>query len=198
MVNLTSAVMSSDSYLTKYKVLSAVSVSAVMLTTIVSFYFTLTEFVDTKRQSSDWVEILRRPPALSASEKEKLDRLNADIKSVNALIESMKASADKSYPSMDLSVLDGKLDDLSRRLKVLESAISSDPEKALLVPMLRKDHELLAKQFKDSVVAAKLDYDRLWGLLMLLLTTIGAAVLALSGWALKSIFTKTRDGADLG
>lgn len=196
-VNLTSLVMISESYVNKYKALSAVSVVAVMLMTIASSYFTLTEFVDTKRQSSDWVEILTRQPALSTSEKENLDRINSELKSVNALIESMRVSADKSYPSMDLSVLDGKLDDLARRLKVLENAISSDPEKALVVPMLRKDHELLAKQFKDSVVAAKLDYDRLWGILMLLLTSIGAAVIALSGWALKSIFTKPKDGADL-
>ncbi len=165
--------------------------------TIASSYYTFTEFVDTKRQSSDWVEVLTRQPGLSVSEKEKLDRMNSELKSVNALIESIKVSANKSYPNMDLAVLDGKVDDLARRLKILENAISSDPEKALVVPMLRKDHELLAKQFKDSVVAAKLDYDRLWGILMLLLTSIGAAVIALSGWALKSIFTKPKDAADV-
>ncbi|VVO15791.1 hypothetical protein PS914_04538 [Pseudomonas fluorescens] len=53
------------------------------------------------------------------------------------------------------------------------------------------DHEALVKQFNDSVVSSKLDYDRLWGMLMLLLTSLGAAVVVLSGWALKSVFSKT-------
>jgi len=93
--------------------------------------------------------------------------------------------------NVDVSQLESKVGEITTRLTILENAISNNPEKALIVPMLRKDHEALVKQFNDSLVSSKLDYDRLWSMLMLLLTSLGGAVVVLSGWALRSIFIKS-------
>ncbi|MGO0633121.1 hypothetical protein ACTORR_24365 [Pseudomonas sp. SAR267] len=187
--------MSYEVKISPVKAFSASLLAAVMVGSIVTSVVTFTEFVGTKKEAKNWASFLSSPVSFDFSAKEKLDSLNAEIKSVNSIVAAMRESADKSYPNMDLSVMDGKLDDLSRRLKLLESAIASDPEKALVVPMLRKDHELLVKQFNDCLVASKLDYDRLWGMLMILLTTFGAAVVGVSGWALKSLLTKASTGS---
>jgi hypothetical protein len=185
--------MSVETAVLGIKGVTAGLIVSVMISTVLASYFTFSEFVDTKRQSSELTRIFNRPSELDSKSKAELDRMSAELKSINAYFMALRQASEKNNPNMDLSMLDGKTEDISRRLKVLEGAISNDPEKALVVPMLRKDHELLVKQFNDSLVASKLDYDRLWGILMLLLTSIGAAVIGLCGWALKSVFTKSRD-----
>ncbi|UST97309.1 hypothetical protein [Pseudomonas siliginis] len=175
----------SDSGNTKF-VKGAIFVS-LLTASSVSFFLTLAEFVDTKKQSSDLVKIFSTPRKLDSASEQRIKEINDDMVKLNELLKSMKAS-DSDVPfNIDLAKIETKVGELNSRLTVLENAISSNPEKALIVPMLRKDHEALVKQFNDSLVSSKLDYDRLWSMLMLLLTSIGGAVIVLSGWALKSL-----------
>ncbi|MDH1260365.1 hypothetical protein N5C62_22105 [Pseudomonas atacamensis] len=167
------------------KFLKGSVIVSVMTVGSLSFFLSLTEFFDTKKQSSDLVKIFSTPRKLDSVSEQRIKEINSEMSALNTLLKSMK---DSEVPvNVDFAKLESQVGELNSRLTTLENAISSNPEKALIVPMLRKDHEALAKQFNDSLVSSKLDYDRLWSMLMLLLTSLGAAVVVLSGWALKSL-----------
>lgn len=162
-----------------------------LIVSSVSFVVTLTEFFDSKKQSS-YLEVLFNAPArLESVGQGEVEKIYTKLSNLKEEVASMKGAAINVPVSVDVSRIEENVAGIAKRLALLESAISNNPEKALAVPMLRKDHEALVKQFNDSIVASKLDYDRLWSMLMLLLTTLGGGVVLLSGWALKSIFTKT-------
>jgi hypothetical protein len=166
-----------------------------LIVSSVSFVVTLTEFFDSKKQSS-YLEVLFNAPAkLEPVGQGEMEKIYTKLSDLKEEVASMKGAAINVPVSVDVSRIEENVAGMAKRLALLESAISNNPEKALAVPMLRKDHEALVKQFNDSIVASKLDYDRLWSMLMLLLTTLGGGVVLLSGWALKSIFTKTGNQA---
>ncbi|MGE7815410.1 hypothetical protein ACQKMW_18550 [Pseudomonas sivasensis] len=180
----------SDTLFVKSKMFRGSILGVVLLASSVSFVITLTEFVDSKQQSLYLERLFVNPAKLTSVSEGDIKRIEGQLSAVKDELVSMKISAITVPVSIDVTRVEQKIDDVASRLALLESAISNNPERALAVPMLRKDHEALVKQFNDSVVSSKLDYDRLWGMLMLLLTSLGAAVVVLSGWALKSVFSK--------
>lgn len=179
-----------ESYLQNTKAVAVLALTVTIFVAGASSLFTLSEFVGTKKESAELVKAFAFPVGLDLAGQEKIKQFSDELRTLDFQLKAMKDSAVKVPVNVDVSLLESKLTKLAGRLEVLENAISNNPEKALIVPMLRKDHELLVKQFNDSLIAIKLDYDRLWGMLMLLLTSLGAAVIVLCGWALKSVFSK--------
>ncbi|WP_455827877.1 hypothetical protein [Pseudomonas kilonensis] len=173
------------------KVLRGSVFTGTLLVSSLTFVVALTEFYDSKKQSSYLETLFNNPGKIDPLREFDLEKFNAQLSAVKNELESMKGTAITSPEHIDVVRVEAKIDSITNRLELLEGAISNNPEKALSVPMLRKDHEALVKQLNDSLVASKLDYDRLWSMLMLLLTSLGGAVVILSGWALKSIFSKT-------
>ncbi len=181
----------SESLLNKSKIFRGSFFGAVLVASSASFVITLTEFVDSKQQISNLQRLFINPAQLTSVSDSDIEKINDQLSALKDELVSMKVSAITVPVSVDVSRVEAKINDVASRLALLEGAISNNPERALAVPMLRKDHEALVKQFNDSVVSSKLDYDRLWGMLMLLLTSLGAAVVVLSGWALKNVLSKS-------
>lgn len=172
---------------TKTKAVPGLILAIAMAGAALSSVLTSMEFLDTKRQSDDLRRIFVNPDKVGLDQVERIDK---DLKALKEKISSIKAEAVKVPVNADLTALEARLEGLSKRLELFESAISNSPEKALAVPLLRKDHESLVRQFKDSQVSAKLEYDRVWTLIMLFLSAFGVAVVGLCGWALKSLISK--------
>jgi hypothetical protein len=179
-----------EDLLIKSKLFRGSVFSTLFLLSSISVVITMTEFVDSKQQRSYIERFFNAPSNLASVNHADMERISAQLNSVKDELNSVKASAITVPVSIDVNRLEERIEGVANRLTLLESAISSNPEKALAVPMLRKDHETLVKQFNDSLISSKLDYDRLWGMLMLFLSSLGAAVVVVSGWALKSVFSK--------
>lgn len=168
---------------------TAVSMVAVIAGFSASTFVAFNEYVDTKDTARDLVRLLSGSSDGSQTEQARLDSLKAAIDNVKKDLDSLKSFPPPTGSNVELSPLRAEVTSLASRLTLLETAISNSPERALSVPMLRKDHEILVKQLNDSVLSSKLDYERLWSMLMLLLTVIGTAIVGVSGWAFRSIIT---------
>jgi hypothetical protein len=57
---------------------------------------------------------------------------------------------------------DARFLDLQKRMKSLEDAISTTPDKALSIPLLKKDLEAIQRSFSDYNLAAKAELERLY------------------------------------
>ncbi|MFJ4155522.1 hypothetical protein ACIPZF_12105 [Pseudomonas sp. NPDC089752] len=123
--------------------------------------------------------------------KTEYEAMREEIDSLRASFKNLQAQPSETQTMFRVESFEEKLKSLDNRLSILEGAISNSPEKALSVPMLRKDHDTLAKQVTDNAASSKSEYDRLWGILMLILGTATSAVALIGGWFIKDIVKKT-------
>lgn len=169
------------------------SIVAAAITMVISLIFTATsfnEYVDSKALQKEFARAVLDPQSLGAEKADELAKLKQAVSSLTSTVAALQRPDSSSPQPVQLVSLEGKMEALSARLSVLESAISNSPERALAVPMLRKDHDALTKQVNDAAIALKLDYDRLWGILMLILTVVGTSVLGVGGWVFKNLITQ--------
>lgn len=166
------------------------SILTAAITMVLVLIFTATsfnEFIDSKALQKELARAFLDPVSLAPGKNDEIAGLKKTITSLSSTVAELQGAQGSSPQPVQVAYLDTKIEALSSRLSVLESAISNSPERALAVPMLRKDHDALAKQVNDSAIALKFDYDRLWGILMLILTVVGTAVLGVGGWVFKNL-----------
>ncbi|MFK3718666.1 hypothetical protein ACI2J9_03590 [Pseudomonas fulva] len=89
--------------------------------------------------------------------------------------------------NLDYVLIDKRISELSNRLGALEAAISDSPEKALSVPMLRKDQAALSREVDASRIAVKSEIDRLNDQFKWILNGIAAALVLMLGAALSML-----------
>jgi len=131
---------------------------------------------------------------LTAETEQKLISGQRDIESLRmALAELKKEIAIKpsALPgdaiAADLTRIDRETKDIDGRLKLLESSILENPEKALSIPMLRKDISEMTSRENAFHLEDKGEMDRLYDQQKWMLGEIGAVFLALTGGALTII-----------
>lgn len=170
-----------------FKVLT---VLASMMAALVFTVAALNEYIDSRTQLDEFSRMVLNPQQLIPLKAEEVEKLQLSVASLSKTVAGLESLEGFSPENIRLVSIESKLESLSSRLVLLEAAISNNPERALSVPMLRKDHDTLAKQVGDSGIALKLDYDRLWGMLMLILTVAGTAVLGVGGWVFKGLVSQ--------
>lgn len=87
--------------------------------------------------------------------------------------------------SLEISVVSAKLDEIEKRLATMEKSISDNPEKALSVPMLRKDQDNLSKNFDANRIAFAAEIARVNDLQKWILGSIGGVLVT----AIAGLFT---------
>jgi hypothetical protein len=116
--------------------------------------------------------------ALEATINEVNARLEAAIaKDVSAIRGEIKRSIDVVLDSSRLpddtevalrfQKIDARLEELGRQLKIvkmIELAITENPERAMSIPILRKDIDLLRKNVVDDIGATRKEIDRIYDL----------------------------------
>lgn len=125
------------------------------------------------------------------------------IKAANELIkDALKRAVERtavgaengSSNILEFSVVSAKVAELESRLAVLEKSISDTPEKALSVPMLRKDQDNLSKTFEANRVAVAAEIARVNDLQKWILGGIGAVLVAVIAGLFTSLFTVISKG----
>lgn len=108
------------------------------------------------------------------------------------LLESLKQTMDKSgeryYGGGDSAVLNSEVAQLTSRVELIEKSISDNPERALSIPLLRRDIDELTRTVETYRVSAKADSDRLWGQQNTILQGIGALLLAVAVAAVTILY----------
>ena len=120
-------------------------------------------------------------------------QLNKDVADISKALAKAAKSGSINFEGLEYELLKERVESINERLTLIEKAISENPEKALSIPMLRKDQENMSKSIETGRVAIKVEMDRLYeqqkwmlgGIGAVLLTVIGAALSALSKTYLK-------------
>lgn len=124
-------------------------------------------------------------------------RLSASLGAVEAKFGSL-ATTSTAPPSSEVAAVKVELEETRKRLKLLEDAVSASPEKALSLPLIRRDVEYLDKRVSRGeedirTLGASIESIRtlivygMWAILILGLTTV-------MGWIGKKVFFKGTGG----
>ncbi len=122
------------------------------------------------------------PIEMKKAESRYEDRLQAIELSVKKLssIKGAGQSIGNVQVSSDLSVLNTRVNNLS-------AAIMSSPEKALALPLLRRDVDAITKRIDEVQAQSKADMDRLYEQQKWMLGGIGTVLIAVAGGAITII-----------
>ncbi|NWB68076.1 hypothetical protein [Pseudomonas sp. I8001] len=115
-------------------------------------------------------------------------QLNKDFAEMSKALTRAAKYGSASFDGLEFAMLKERVESINERLTSIERSISDSPEKALSIPLLRKDQENMAKSMDAGKIAVKIEMDRLYeqqkwmlgGIGAVLLTVIGAALSALS------------------
>ncbi|WP_256818949.1 hypothetical protein [Pseudomonas putida] len=111
-----------------------------------------------------------------------------------AFEDAKKGQGNELSANLEISVISAKLAEIDRRLATMEKSISSDPEKALSIPMLRKDQDNLSKTFDTNRVAVAAELARVNDLQKWILGGIGTVLVTLIAGLFTSLFTVLSKG----
>lgn len=117
----------------------------------------------------------------------KLEAVENVVKELPSKTREMIESGAGVSNNIDYVLLDKRISELSSRLGALEVAISDSPEKALSIPMLRKDQKSLSKEFDASRNAVKSEVDRLNDQFRWILSGVATALVLMLGGALAML-----------
>lgn len=96
----------------------------------------------------------------------------------DSLMEELSKSASSGESNVEIADLSVKLDEVRKRLELLEKAISDSPEKALSIPMIRKDQENISKALDAHRAVVSADLARINDLQKWILGGIGTVLVA--------------------
>lgn len=115
------------------------------------------------------------------------DRAQAEALRTRAMIQELAARlqlmGDKGVPSataVKLDQLRAEIASITARQDRIEGALQNSPEKALMVPMLRKDFEALKESQTQQFEAVRASYDQLYDLLKWVLGAVGLSVISMA------------------
>lgn len=113
-------------------------------------------------------------------------------KSKAVLLENFKESVEKASTENNIdaktAVIISETSQLKSRLDLIESSISENPQRALSLPMLRRDQEELSRKLDEFRISTKADNDRLWGQMNTILQFLFAIFLALATGAVTVLY----------
>jgi hypothetical protein len=122
--------------------------------------------------SSDYLEAIRK-------QEDRLNALELSLKKMTPI----KANGQKASQSLAIT----EISTLTARVNNLSAAIMASPEKALAVPLLRRDIDAMAKRVEEVQTQGKADMDRLYEQQKWILGGIGAVLIAVAGGAITII-----------
>jgi len=111
---------------------------------------------------------------------------------MTSLRKTMEETEGKPVLVLDEALISERFSLLDDRVRLIESSISQSPEKALSIPLLRRDLEELERKFDEYKINSKIDADRLWSQQNTILQGIGALLLAVAAAAVTILYKAIR------
>lgn len=117
--------------------------------------------------------------------KKELENINSGLKSISNLPEGAEWKTEASKISQNVSFV-------SERIKALEEALTTDPAKALAVPILRKDLDNIEKSLRSELAQTRTEIERMYDQNKWFIGLIFTIALSVLGMAVSS-FTNRKD-----
>jgi predicted RNase H-like nuclease (RuvC/YqgF family) len=125
-------------------------------------------------------------PATKTPSTSEIEQLSARLQKLETSFR--EASKEGKSPSDRTSDTSAEIPLLKGKVEALSSAILASPERALAIPLLRRDIDTLSKRIEEAKGQGKADIDRLYEQQKWMLAGIGTVLLAVAGGAVTVIF----------
>lgn len=167
---------------------SAVFALVVGLIGLVVSLFQITNIFGSKAKRPDTVTVE------VSGFRSQLETLDARVTRVDDLVKALTKPDPATSLSVEQQKLNSQINALDERLKKIESVILESPERALSIPMLKKDIEASAKRAEEYRTASRADIDRLYEQQKWILGGIGGVLIAIIGGAITIILRSLPKG----
>lgn len=130
------------------------------------------------------------PPAAIAGE---VVRLRNELSQVRSELQVLKDRPVSPSPGVNLSILERRVAIIAKRQEELDAILTTSPDKALAVPLLRKDLDAQKENVAQSVASLRASLDQLYDLTKWLL---GALAVSVASLAISTYLPKPRATGD--
>jgi hypothetical protein len=123
-----------------------------------------------------------------------------DLKELEAEIQRIQSSLEKpqvlsrNNPDFTTAKIAKDIELLNNRLNSLSTAILASPERAIAIPLLRRDIDGISKRIEEHRIQGKSEIDRLYEQQKWMLTGIGTVLLGVAGGAISLIMRSLPKG----
>jgi hypothetical protein len=152
---------------------------ATMLGTFVSLFASFTSDIGRNRLRTAYPD-----PVLARS---KLNELESRLKALEESVNKAKVSSQSGQPFPSVKSA-ADVESLNNRMNALSMAIMANPERAIAIPLLRRDIDGVSKRMEELRFQGKSDMDRLYEQQKWMLGGIGTVLLAVAGGAISIIY----------
>jgi hypothetical protein len=156
--------------------------SAAMTATIAQYYSTQ------RAQTESITRLAATLPDVSPDFRKELDGVKLSVKEVKATLDSLSAAPAEPSAKIALARTDESMKLFGTRLAAIEAAIQESPEKALSIPLIRKDLSQSEKRIEEIHGIMKADIDRLYDQNRWILGGIGTVLVTVIAGAAGIIF----------
>jgi hypothetical protein len=121
-----------------------------------------------------------------------LEELRLNVEIVRNQIQDIgKNNPKQSVVALQLKTLDQSVSENQKKLTSLEAVILDNPQKALALPLIRRDIDGLKESYQTNIIASKQDIDRIydqskWFIGLMITTAVGMMALAISNFFKKT------------
>lgn len=117
----------------------------------------------------------------------RITEITQQLRVIQKAQESIGRLPSNEQSAVQQRALVGRIDGLEKRLSALEAALMTSPEKALSVPIMRRDLDNMRETNAQSLTSIKASVDQIYDLSKWLLGALAVGVLSL---AIANFFTK--------
>lgn len=160
--------------------------AAVTLTAIIASFFNFLEF----SQSKNEITIEEISSALERSWQEDLLIAKAELEQELSSIVSQNPVPEGSEVRIKIDQLDRRINEAFEKLEIVEmisNAIQESPERALSLPIMRRDLDALSEEMADDLISIRGEIDRIYDLGKWFLGLVATMAIGVLGLAIGNL-----------
>lgn len=166
---------------TKAKVFSSFLTGLAGSVATASLVFTSTSFFDQSKLDIFGEKAAERARLeLNGQLISSIVHLQRDVADLKRLQSVLAENPGKDKPGLQISALRRQVESITKRQEKIEEAIQTNPEKALSLPLLRKDIDSIRDNGAQSIAAIKASVDQVYDLTKWLLGSLAVGIISLA------------------
>ncbi len=131
--------------------------------------------------------------AVASALEKRISTMQADLTRLGSELQTIQQLPSGSRPPAEVQALTVQIGGLDKRLSGIEAAVVESPDKALAVPMLRKDIENLRASYQSEISAAREEVNRLYDLNKWFIGLMITMAIGILGLALGNVVQGRKD-----
>jgi hypothetical protein len=178
--NITDTIKRTNRRRLEYIISVIVAISAIV-TAIISFNL-FRKTPDNASENSDYIINKMISPI-----RVDLDKLHKDMEDLKQTVHSMTSLSNEEKSAINIMDTDRKVSELTKKIDIIERAVVDNPERAMSLPMLRRDIDGLRTDLLGDIGTAREEISRIYDLSMWFLGLMGTMALGVLGMAVANL-----------